>query len=155
MSVDVSSVVETPSQYSPAESTEGAPLGGAALRFRRGLPGFSESHRFSLVEWGGEGSPYSLLVDVDNPHLRFLVAPPAVFFPQYAAEIDDATVSELDLQSADEALLLVIITVTESAELATANLLGPIVINTRTREGAQAVLSESGYGTRVPLLSAA
>jgi flagellar assembly factor FliW len=127
----------------------------AELTFRRGLPGFPGERHFRLVRWGDDDSPYSLLVDLDSPELRFLVAPPAVFFPSYEVDLDDITVNNLDLRSADEALLLVIISATDRAETATANLLGPLVINTRTRLGAQAILAESGYGTRVPLLPAA
>jgi flagellar assembly factor FliW len=136
-----------------AETSEtGQPAG---LTFRRGLPGFPGERQFTLVRWGDDDSPYSVLVDIESPELRFLVAPPAIFFPSYEVDLDDATVATLDLRSADEALLLVIISATDRAETATANLLGPLVINTRTREGVQAILAESGYGTRVPLLSAA
>jgi flagellar assembly factor FliW len=35
--------------------------------------------------------------------------------------------------------------------LITANLLGPLVINPRTRRGRQLVLTESGYSTRHPV----
>ena len=127
----------------------------AGLTFRRGLPGFPGERRFTLVRWGEDDSPYSVLVDLESPELRFLVAPPAIFFPSYEVDLDDATVSSLDLRSADEALLLVIISATDRAENATANLLGPLVINIRTRQGVQAILAESGYGTRVPLLPVA
>jgi flagellar assembly factor FliW len=134
---------------------EATPVDIAELTFRRGLPGFPGQRRFTLVRWGDDDGPYSVLVDLDSPELRFLVAPPAVFFPSYEVELDDATVAALDLQTADEALLLIIISATDRAENATANLLGPIVVNTRTRHAMQAVLAESGYGTRVPLLAAA
>jgi flagellar assembly factor FliW len=136
-----------------SESGETGPAAG--LTFRRGLPGFPGERQFTLVRWGEDDSPYSVLVDLESPELRFLVAPPAIFFPSYEVDLDDATVANLDLRSADEALLLVIISATDRAETATANLLGPLVINTRTRQGVQAILAESGYGTRVPLMQAA
>ena len=129
--------------------------GETELTFGRGLPGFPGERRFTLVRWGDDDSPYSLLVDLDAPELRFLVAPPSIFFPSYEVDLDDVTVANLDLRSAEEALLLVIISATDRAETATANLLGPLVINTRTRQGVQAILAESGYGTRVPLMPAA
>ena len=135
-----------------SEAGETGPAAG--LTFRRGLPGFPGERQFTLVRWGEDDSPYSVLVDLESPELRFLVAPPAIFFPSYEVDLDDATVANLDLRSADEALLLVIISATDRAETATANLLGPLVINTRTRQGVQAILAESGYGTRVPLMQA-
>jgi len=144
----------TPEDASPGEMA-GDVESTAELTFRRGLPGFPGERHFTLVRWGEDDSPYSLLVDLESPELRFLVAPPSIFFPSYEVDLDDATVSNLDLRSAEEALLLIIISATDRAETATANLLGPLVINTRTRQGVQAILAESGYGTRVPLMPVA
>jgi flagellar assembly factor FliW len=143
-----------PGDASPGE-TAGDAESTAELTFRRGLPGFPGERHFTLVRWGDDDSPYSLLIDLESPELRFLVAPPSIFFPSYEVDLDDATVANLDLRSAEEALLLIIISATDRAETATANLLGPLVINTRTRQGVQAILAESGYGTRVPLLPVA
>ena len=123
-----------------------------AIRFRRGLPGFPGDRAFSLLRWGTGGGLYSLLVDPADPAVRFLVVPPGLFFPSYEIELDDATVAQLGIETADEALLLVIVTVGERPEDATANLLGPIVINTSRREGLQLVLPDSQWGTRVPLI---
>ena len=124
------------------------------LYFRAGLPGFPESRRFALVRWGANEGPYSVLVDLDDTDIRFLVAPPALFFPQYEIELDDRSVGQLALGAPDEALVLMIVTLGEKPEDATANLLGPIVINTSTREGIQVVLPEAGWSTKVPLLAA-
>ena len=120
------------------------------LVFPTGLPGFPGERRFALVRWGAEG-PYSLMVDLDDPEVRFLVMPPYLFFPDYVVDLDDAVAARVHLERAEDCLLLVIVTLGSTPEEATANLLGPIVINLQTREGVQAVLAESGYSTRVPL----
>ncbi|HVS67359.1 MAG TPA: flagellar assembly protein FliW [Mycobacteriales bacterium] len=125
------------------------------IRFRRGLPGFPGDRSFCLLRWGSAGGIYSVLVDPADPSVRFLVVPPGLFFPTYEVELDDATVAQLEITSADEVLLLVIVTVSERPEDATANLLGPIVINTVRREGLQLVMSEPRWDTRVPLLAEA
>jgi flagellar assembly factor FliW len=124
------------------------------LHFRAGLPGFPGERRFALVRWGATEGPYSVLVDLDETDVRFLVAPPLLFFPSYEVDLDDQCVELLNLESADEALVLMIVTLGARPEDATANLLGPVVINTRTREGLQVVLTETGYSTKVPLLAA-
>ncbi|HEX6382882.1 MAG TPA: flagellar assembly protein FliW, partial [Acidimicrobiia bacterium] len=80
------------------------------------------------------------------------VTHPGLFFPDYAPEIDDDTAERLELKSADDALLLVIVTVTDPVATSTANLLGPIVVNRHTRAAAQAVLGASGYNTREALV---
>ena len=89
--------------------------------------------------------------DVDD--LEFVVVSPGVFFPDYAPEIDDELAAELDLASADDAVVLVILTVREPVETSTANLLGPIVLNRRTRQGAQVVLSPEDHDPRRPLFA--
>jgi flagellar assembly factor FliW len=124
------------------------------LHFRAGLPGFPGERRFALVRWGTTEGPYSVLVDLADTDTRFLVTPPGIFFPHYEVELDDQTVAQLNLQDADEVLILMIVTLGERPEDATANLLGPVVINTRTREGLQAVLPDNGWSTKVPLLAA-
>ncbi len=121
------------------------------LTFPVGLPGFPGERRFALVRWGAFEGPYSLMVDLDNPDVRFLVMPPYVFFPDYVVDLDDAIAARVHLEKAEDCLLLVIVTLGSTPEEATANLLGPIVINLQTREGLQAVLAESGHSTRVPL----
>ncbi len=121
------------------------------LTFASGLPGFPGPRRFALVRWGGSEGPYSVLADLDAPSVRFLVMPPQVFFPDYTVELDDAVAARVHLDDPTDCLLLVMVTLGDRAEDATANLLGPIVINTRTLEGVQAVLAESDHSTRVPL----
>ena len=124
------------------------------IRFATGLPGFPDAHRFALAEWGGDGSPFSLLRSLEHDGLEFLVAHPLSFFPDYAPEVDDETVERLDLTDADDALVLVIITVPETVADATANLAGPIVINRHTLEAVQAVLLSGSYELQAPLLPA-
>ncbi len=132
-----------------------APVNAAAdvpeLLFVSGLPGFPGERRFALVRWGAAEGPYSLMVDLDNDDVRFLVMPPYVFFPDYTVDLDDAIAAKIHLERPEDCLLLVIVTLGKRPEDATANLLGPVVINLQTREGVQAVLAESGHSTRVPL----
>ena len=129
------------------------PVDVPELVFSQGLPGFPGPRRFALMRWGAADGPYSLLVDLDDPDVRFLVMPPVVFFPDYVVDLDDAVAAKVHLDDAADCLLLVIVTLGNRPEEATANLLGPVVVNMRTREGVQAVLSDSGHGTRVPLAS--
>jgi len=118
-----------------------------------GIPGFPSVRHFELVRWGGERSPFSVLRCVDTPDLlpQFVVVAPEVFFPDYEWQLDPLTAERLGLTSADDAVVVVIVTLGEQPTDATANLLGPLVINPRTRRLAQVVLSSSTYGVRQPL----
>jgi flagellar assembly factor FliW len=124
------------------------------LCFPAGLPGFPGERRFALLRWGAREGPYSVLVDLDRAGIRFLVAPPALFLPQYAIDQQDQAVDGPGLRHAADALVLVLVTLGARPQDATANLLGPVVINTRTAEGRQVDLSDGGWSTRVPLTAA-
>jgi flagellar assembly factor FliW len=123
------------------------------LRFPQGLVGFDGRHEYVLEQWGGADSPFSLLRCVDDPELAFVVVPPGLFFPDYEPELDDEAVAGLELGSAEDALLLVIVTVPDKAADATANLLGPVVVNTRRRIGMQAVLAPERWPARRRLVA--
>ena len=89
------------------------------LTFPAGLIGFPQAQRFVLVEWGGDDSPFRLLRSLDDEGLAFVVVPPDLFFPDYEPELE---VGEHDV-------VLVIVTVPDRVQDATANLLGPLVID--------------------------
>jgi flagellar assembly factor FliW len=125
------------------------------LHFADGLPGFPDVRRFVLISLGD--GPFSVLRNIDGgpeppSGPEFVVTHPGLFFPDYEPEIDDDTAERLGLKSADDALLLVIVTVADPVAASTANLLGPIVVNRHTRAAAQAVLGTSRYATREALV---
>ncbi len=121
------------------------------ITFRGGLPGFPERERFALVTWGGEGSAFSLLRSLEDPDLSFVVVPPALFFPDYEPEISDDAAAEIGAETAEDVMLLVIVTVRKPVAESTANLLGPLVINVHDLRGAQAVLDPDRYSPATPL----
>lgn len=116
------------------------------------LPGFPEHRRFALARLDDAGVLCALR-SLDDPELRFLVVPPGAFFDDYAPEIDDQTVSALEIDSADDVLALVMVNPGESAGAATANLLAPVLVNHRTRRASQVVLGDSSWPMRAPLVA--
>lgn len=125
----------------------------ATLEVPHGLVGVPEAQRYALTRWGGDDSPYALLRALDVDGLEFVVVPPAVFFPDYAPVVDDELVDDLDLHTAEDAVVLVIVTVADPVDRSTANLLGPIVVNRHTHRAAQAVLSPDEHDARHPLVT--
>ena len=119
------------------------------LTFTGGLAGFPESERFALVDVP-ECAPLFRLVSLDEEGLEFVVCPPGIFFPDYAPVIDDDAADRLGLTSADDALLLVMLTLGADVRDATANLLAPIVVNQCDGRAGQ-VVAEGDYSLRAPL----
>ena len=77
-----------------------------------------------------------------------------VDFPEYEPEIDENAQRELGLVTADEATVLCLLTVDREAEVITANLLGPIVLNVARKVGRQIVLSDARWPIAARLGSA-
>jgi flagellar assembly factor FliW len=122
------------------------------LEFGSGLPGFPDARRFALVRIeDGEDTPFAMLRCLDTPDLEFVVVHPFLFFPTYSPELDDETAERLDLRSADDAIILAIVTVPDEVKDATANLAAPIIVNRRTRQALQAVLGDIELDLRAPL----
>jgi flagellar assembly factor FliW len=109
------------------------------------MPGFPAHREFVLVRLHDEGLLYAF-TSVEDPELRFLVAPPEPFFPEYAPEIDESVFAALNTKDADRLLLMVVITA--GANETTANLLAPIVLDRDSMRAQQVVLSGSGLPVR-------
>jgi len=86
--------------------------------------------------------------------VHFVVVEPGGIIPEYEPELFDEHAMELDLHDASECMLLNIVTMRRQTPVeATVNLVGPIVINRRTREGRQVVISNySRYNAHHPLV---
>jgi flagellar assembly factor FliW len=130
----------------PIEDTMIDPsLGLPTITMAVPMPGFPAHREFVLVRLHDEGLLYAF-TSVEDPELRFLVAPPEPFFPDYAPEIDESVFAALNTKDADRLLLMVVITA--GANDTTANLLAPIVLDRDTMRAQQVVLSGSGLPVR-------
>jgi flagellar assembly factor FliW len=109
------------------------------------MPGFPAHREFVLVRLNDDGLLYAF-TSIQDPELRFLVAPPEPFFPDYAPEIEDEVFASLNTKDTDRLLLLTVITA--GVEETTANLLAPIVVDRDSMRATQVVLSGSGYPVR-------
>lgn len=116
------------------------------------MPGFPDLHKFALVQLDDSGR-LSSLTSLEQPDLRFLVAPPAPFFPDYEPEVDDDVVSELGIEKVDDVLLLVVLNAGSSLAETTANLAAPVLVNTVTRRAAQVILDRPGLPVAAPLIA--
>lgn len=121
------------------------------LELVRPMPGFPDHRRFALVQLDEDGV-LCALTSLDEPGLRFLVVPPDRFFPDYEPEVAEDVAAELGITTAEDALLLVVLTAGESLATTTANLAAPVLVNPATRQAGQIVLDQAGLPVAAPLL---
>ena len=119
----------------------------------RPMPGFPDHTRFALVRLEG-ASDLCSLVSLDEPELRFLVVPPTAFFPDYAPRVGDDVVADLQIESAADVLVLVVLNAGSSLHDTTANLAAPVLVNPGARVAGQVVLDEPGLPVAASLLPA-
>lgn len=118
------------------------------INFPKGIPGFEQLRSFFILPVEGTEDIHWLHA-VEDPAVALLVIDPFKFFQGYSFEIPDSDIEELSLQVPSEALVLAVITVPEdNPGGATANLVAPIVINTRLNRGKQVILTGSPYTTK-------
>ena len=116
------------------------------------MPGFPDRSRFALVQLGEDGLLCQLR-SLDDPDLRFLVMPPAPFFPDYAPVVGDDVVADLRIGSADDVIVLLVLNAGESLDSTTANLMAPVLINTVTLRASQVILDDPNLPIAAPLVA--
>lgn len=120
------------------------------LSFSDGIPGFPNSQRFVLASISPD-SDFQLLQSLDEPEVSMVVTAPWTFFPDYAPDLEEADRRELALEAAEDAVVFCPVTLEAATRTAYVNLLGPFVVNSRTREGRQIVLTGSDLPLRAPI----
>ncbi len=119
-----------------------------------GLIGLEDATRFELLI-NEEEEPFMWIRCIDRHELAFVVIEPAKILNDYDVEIADDDANKLDIHSAEDALILNIVTLRDDdIESATVNLVGPIVLNRRTLSGKQLIAANyMKFSARHPLLS--
>jgi len=124
----------------------------AVLHFPDGLIGLAGT-RWALV-CQNETSAFFWLHSVDDATLALPVTMPGVFFSDYEIELSDEDTRRLQLQASDDAEVFCVVRASSRLEEFTANLRGPIVVNTSRRLGRQIINEDTPYGVREPLFHA-
>jgi flagellar assembly factor FliW len=125
----------------------------AILYLPDGLLGFEDLKRYVLVEVD-EFLPFLWLVSVEQPEVGFAIADPQLFYgPPYEVGLSDSDKDCLDFQTGDQVSIFVIVSITDGGRKITANLKGPVVLDTRNRLGKQVVVYSPSYSVRQGLLT--
>jgi flagellar assembly factor FliW len=133
---------------------EATAASGRRVEFVEPIPGFPDERDFLLAGVDPQGVLFTLR-SRRTPSLRFVVMPPAPFFPDYQPEVSEADVEALGDLCDAELQLLVIVSVEAGIADATANLLAPIVFEPASGRAVQLVLDDARLPLRAPLMAAA
>lgn len=120
------------------------------IHFEKGIPGFGDERDFVMLPLSDEKT-FIALQSLKNQHLCFVVANPFDFFKDYDFEMEDSTVQELGLKNEKAVVVYSILTVQDPFEKTTANLQGPIIINSSNQKAKQVILNDSNFHTKHPI----
>lgn len=121
-----------------------------------GLPGFPGFTQFVLLE-DTTSKPFCWFQSVENPELALVVMSPFIFKPDYEIDVEPGDVSKRwNAVKPEDLVIYVVINVGEEAGVKkiTANLIGPIIVNSKNNEAIQFVISDSGYSFQHDVLAA-
>lgn len=126
------------------------------LVFPKGILGFSNCKRFVLLPHK-EDSPFFWLQSIEDGELAFVLMNPNLVKEDYAVEIDEEQLQELDSTEENNNLdVLCIVNIPkDNPRDMTINLQGPIIINGTSMRAVQVVLTTTDYSYRHPVMQQA
>lgn len=116
------------------------------LYFPEGIIGFEEFCYYYLLD--SKEGPFYWLQSADHPDLAFLLVDPRLFLEGYELSVSESDLESLDLEDKEDILDFTIVTVPEDPAKISANLMGPIVINRKTRMAKQLLSKKDEYKVR-------
>jgi flagellar assembly factor FliW len=121
-----------------------------AIELPRGLLGFASQRRFALLT-RANGAGVAWLQSLDSPSLAFPVIEGDAFpYPQATLR---AHAREAGIDDADLAVLVIVAAPRRKGALV-ANEIAPIVVDTKTRRGAQILLDHRRYSAKRAVVAA-
>lgn len=118
------------------------------ITFPQGIPGFEDQKEYILLPMDEKGL-YFYFHSVNNPDLCLLLCEPFSFFPDYEVIIDDEYLSSIGIKEEGQDMsIYLVLTIPKDYKLTTANLIAPLVINPKNRQGIQYIVPKTTYTTR-------
>lgn len=123
----------------------------------QGIIGFRDFTRAELLSQPDQLPFLWMKLSSAAESVHFIVIEPGGLIPNYMPEVFDDDAAGLELSGAGDAMVLNIVTLEQQNPLeAKVNLIGPIIVNRRTRVGRQLVISNySRYSAHHPLVESA
>lgn len=121
------------------------------VHFPAGLLGFEKFEDYVLLD--SPQKPFFYLQSMDVPDLAFILIDPFLFRPDYSIDVSDESLGEIGVSKPEEALVFSIVTVPQEGGSATANLMGPLIVNKANRLGMQAVLADPRWRVKHDIMA--
>lgn len=106
--------------------------------------GFEHLNQYIIVETD-DFEPFKWFQSIEDPGAAFVIINPLHFFHDYTVEVNPKEIEELNVGKVEDVLTYAIVTIPQDYTKMTANLQGPVLINSVTRLAKQLVMVNSHY----------
>lgn len=116
------------------------------LTFKEGLFGFDEYKNYIIIyENEPENTVLCWLQSVEEKELSLPMINPYLLISDYSPNIPDSSIDKLGDMDIENLLLFTIVVVPNDIKNMTTNLMAPIVVNYKTKQGVQVILDNNKY----------
>ena len=125
----------------------------SSVVFPQGIYAFEELRSFYILKMDDD-NVFQLLQSEEKKDIAFIIINPYFFKKDYILNVREEDLHEIGIQNKEEAekVLSVFAIVTVNDNSMTANLLGPVIINTEKKLGKQALALNEEYHTKHDIL---
>lgn len=117
-----------------------------------GIIGFPEESRYILLDHDFE-TPFKWLQSIDNPALAFVVVDPMMFKFDYNPRVRIEELKEIEPEGEGDLVVIVLVSIPfGNPSGMTANLQGPLIVNTGNMKGKQVIIMDDRYHTSHKIL---
>ena len=113
-----------------------------------GLFGFESYNRYLPLSFNEDNDSMLSFQNLEDESLSFILMNPFTIYPDYAPEISDRDMKELEAGSLDDISFYVITVIHDSLDESTVNLRAPLVVNAINRKAKQIMLDQPEYTFR-------
>jgi len=124
--------------------------GDKLINFNDGIPGLEQYKKYALLQFE-ESYPIVWLQSMEDTGICLPVLDTFNVLPDYVFDIDEIDVKELELSSPEDLHVVSVVVIPEDIQGMTVNLAAPVIINTKTGNAKQIVLSGSEFNVRAPV----
>jgi flagellar assembly factor FliW len=115
--------------------------------FASGILGFPDCRRFILIPHPKGGS-FQWLQSVDQAEVAFILTDPQLFVSDYRIDIRLEDIAVIEAGELEEVRVYVIVRVPPRPEKPSINLVGPILVNEKKKQGMQHVINNCPWSFR-------
>lgn len=121
------------------------------ITFSKGLPGFEQLKKFIIFKLE-DNEDFNVLHSLENNEIGFVVTTPFSIVNNYEFKLTEEILKELEIKDEKEVLVLNTVTLNSDISKITVNLKAPIIINIKSKLGAQIILDNEKYSIKHPLV---